>query len=714
MMPNNTGGNPPSLSSSFSQQTGQPPQLTLMPSPNSQLYNYNDNDSMTISSEQPSTLTLPVGYQNNNNPPSSAHQIRHQRLSGRSSTGSLTIDGQQYLSNLQQGSTGLGGGMQSLQQQQQQLQQQHWDNESTYSDSKSSSPHPSFYDGVTSARSSGFSNPRNSQNNLSLQLDRVSSRDERDSSSNMMTMGGGGGLGGGEGRGSGSGTGFMLGGQQLLSLLQNRIVSIPVPTLRFDRLGSLLWTGTNTFLYDFDELQRTTHHTTFYLIDELKLKSFFVNLLNNNRIPEEEFDFNGVFRSVIPEQAVSMGLTSMDRVRRPCVLLSFFPLFILFIFQKKLLQKSGAIITTWNQVDFPQLKLFMNGWKAQSNSKFLTAAAGLIPEAPNEPVLSPTQSMSESFNIGSSPSDLTKGRMSKRRTSGAIELKKDSMRNIQDIANMRLGIGIPAVSNNTSRGQSMISVKSELSPVNNNERTSSLDFANLTTPSLSLIDYWYLLRNSNLGMDNVNHPRTNFGKGIIAFERSNEIGLIIRANAKFNIPEDIWCLFYMEDATNYFLEQQRRNLESAVPPVVVSSSSSSSSSNSSLLQSSFGAFLMQLLPQTRILFQYLQHEQAYQQVNMRQQQQQSHHLPFQFNSMQSGNHFGFSFLFSSLFHSINVFILFYRLGIAISYYSHRTEGMNSSNPLQVISETGPPAALNNSQYRTIGTLDQNFQQILSR
>jgi hypothetical protein len=40
--------------------------------------------------------------------------------------------------------------------------------------------------------------------------------------------------------------------------------------------------------------------------------------------------------------------------------------------------------------------------------------------------------------------------------------------------------------------------------------------------------------------------------------------------------------------------------------------------------------------------------------------------------------------------------------------------MNSSNPLQAVSETGPPAALNNSQYRTIGTLDQNFQQILSR
>lgn len=99
---------------------------------------------------------------------------------------------------------------------------------------------------------------------------------------------------------------------------------------------------------------------------------------------------------------------------------------------------------------------------------------------------------------------------------------------------------------------------------------------------------------------------------------------------------------------------------------------------------SFGAFLVHLLPQTRILYQYLQHEQAYQQVNMRQQ----HHMPFQFNSMQSG--------------------------ITISYYSHRTEGLAISNPLQSVNESGPPAALNTSHYRTIGTLDQNFQQILSR
>ena len=75
-----------------------------------------------------------------------------------------------------------------------------------------------------------------------------------------------------------------------------------------------MWTGTNTFLYDFDDLQRTTHHITFYLVDELKLKTFFVNVLTQNRVSEEEFDFNGVFRFCIPEQIVALGLTSIDKV----------------------------------------------------------------------------------------------------------------------------------------------------------------------------------------------------------------------------------------------------------------------------------------------------------------------------------------------------------------------------------------------------------------
>jgi hypothetical protein len=214
----------------------------MMPNNN----NLNDDTSMTVVSNS----DFPT-------------QPRQQRLSGRS-TGSNIADGSSYLTNIQ-------------------TSQMVWENESTYSDSKSSSPHPSFYE-AHSGRSSGLSIPRTGLN----QLDRTSSRDEGSAGMNQ--------------------------GQQAFYVLQTRIINVPVPTIRFDRIGSLMWTGTNTFLYDFDDLQRTTHHITFYLVDELKLKTFFVNVLTQNRVSEEEFDFNGVFRFCIPEQIVALGLTSIDKV----------------------------------------------------------------------------------------------------------------------------------------------------------------------------------------------------------------------------------------------------------------------------------------------------------------------------------------------------------------------------------------------------------------
>jgi hypothetical protein len=536
----------PFLPSSHSQQQQQQQQ---------QQWNYYDNDSMTISSEQQSSYSFSMTASKASPP------ARQPRVSGgggnRSSVGSLTIEDQQYLSNLQQ----------------QQQQQGYGDNDSIYSpNSKNNSPHPSFYDGVTSTRSSGFS----SSNNPNAQL----------SSSVQKSQ---------------------------LSVLQNRILSIPVPTLRFDRLGSSLWNGTNTFLYDFEELQRTTHHTTFYLIDELKLKGFFMNLLPRTAGEDDFNDFNSIFRFVIPQQAVTtLGLTSLE----------------------KIFQKSGAIITTWKQLDFPQLKVFMNGWKAQQSSvvsKGLPNSAALaLPVREQE-----EQSTGDPFHIGSTPPPNdqmnTKGgaRLTKRRTSG--EIKKDEMKNLQEMASLRLGITIPSVppSNNTSRSQSLATVKSDSSPMNNNnshsnDRNSGLmDFGGVSTaPALSLIDYWYLLRSSQLGMEK--SSSNTIGKGMIAFERSNEIGFILRANAKFGIPEDIWCLFYMEDTMNYFLEQQKN-----------------CSSASTSLQMSFAAFLMHLLPQTRVLFQYLQHEQAVNSMRQQQQPTQAHHLPFQFNSIQSGNSLSF-------------------------------------------------------------------------
>jgi hypothetical protein len=108
------------------------------------------------------------------------------------------------------------------------------------------------------------------------------------------------------------------------------------------------------------------------------------------------------------------------------------------------------------------------------------------------------------------------------------------------------------------------------------------------------------------------------------------------------------------------------------------------------LQHSFVAFLMHLLPQTRILLQYHIHEQ--------QQQQQ------QINAIKSGgSNFAFNVLSS---------------GITISYHAHKLDSSSPSNSFHFSNFAnnggGPPPALSNSHYRTIGTIDQHFQQILSR
>jgi hypothetical protein len=157
--------------------------------------------------------------------------------------------------------------------------------------------------------------------------------------------------------------------------------------------------------------------------------------------------------------------------------------------------------------------------------------------------------------------------------------------------------------------------------------------------------------------------------------------MIIRANTKYHITEDIWCLFYLEDAVNYFMETLSLQRKSG--------GEGSSAASSSSFDTSFAAFLVHLLPQTRILLQYLHHQQQ-------QQQQQATFLGTTSSSITG------SFSFPSP-------------TITISYHSHRVDNTagslaSSVNPL----DNGPPQPVTNSFYRTIGTIDQDFQRILSR
>lgn len=189
--------------------------------------------------------------------------------------------------------------------------------------------------------------------------------------------------------------------------------------------------------------------------------------------------------------------------------------------------KSGAVVTAWTQADFPQMKIFVNGWKAQSIQS--SNSVGVPPPPPTEdtlPVLSPTNSMManmETFNIGSSPADGK--RLSKRRSSSNIDLKKDiaqssAIKSAMGLMNPQAGN--PSSSNN-SRGQSM-SGKSELSPMATEMRNPvdlSSAFSPNAPPALSMIEYWNLLRNQQLGSEN--SAARSPGRGIIVFERSAEV-----------------------------------------------------------------------------------------------------------------------------------------------------------------------------------------------
>jgi hypothetical protein len=105
--------------------------------------------------------------------------------------------------------------------------------------------------------------------------------------------------------------------QQLLFIMQNHFISIPIPSLRFDRIGSFSWNGINTLLYDFDDLQKSCHHiNNFYLIDENKLKSFLIqhHLMRNphsNAVSSNDEDFMNTFKFVLPENSsMTLGLNS--------------------------------------------------------------------------------------------------------------------------------------------------------------------------------------------------------------------------------------------------------------------------------------------------------------------------------------------------------------------------------------------------------------------
>lgn len=150
--------------------------------------------------------------------------------------------------------------------------------------------------------------------------------------------------------------------------------------------------------------------------------------------------------------------------------------------------------------------------------------------------------------------------------------------------------------------------------------------------------------------------------------------MVVRANAQYGIVEDLWCLYYPDDALQQFLATAQQY------------------DAQDRLAQSFAAYLMQLLPQTRQLMKYL--------------------LP-------PGT--GADAAAASSF---------WQGPMTVSYYSHTffpgsssttntptTHHISNSlgNSQQHCSTMGPPLAPTSMQmYRTLGSIDQNAHLLLSK
>ena len=198
------------------------------------------------------------------------------RTSNRSSGGSLTIE----TANNMYGSYGVAG----------MNANQFRDDDSINSDSISTasrSPYPSFHEqGRNSGANSIRQHAAGSGNNLNISNISANNVEEN----NIID----------------------------LQTVTRNAVNVAVPSLRFDRVGALRWNSTNTFLYDFDALQHSTHRTSFYLVDEMKLKNFLVELMSqsNQLLPGYAESLNqGVFQLSLSYMQAASGLSSIEKVR---------------------------------------------------------------------------------------------------------------------------------------------------------------------------------------------------------------------------------------------------------------------------------------------------------------------------------------------------------------------------------------------------------------
>lgn len=245
------------------------------------------------------------------------------RTSNRSSQNSLSLDTsmhQSYFQQLQQQHANFPSGNQGS-------SNNDTESVSDTASSASRSPHPSFVDFSTSARSSGAMNFRymnSSSLNVSEDTANPNGNDTplRSAAPSMDNYN----YYYPHVRGAPSPSHSQ---QQQQQPQAPAVPPQPVSALRFDRNGILSWTATSSLLYDFESLRQAANQATFYLVDEVKLKRFIAQeiLLKNNgnqqqqqpAMSEEEILRASTFHMNISYVQAASGLGSVDKVCHPCL-----------------------------------------------------------------------------------------------------------------------------------------------------------------------------------------------------------------------------------------------------------------------------------------------------------------------------------------------------------------------------------------------------------
>eukprot|EP01031_Cornospumella_fuschlensis_P024478 gene24478-29584_t len=291
---------------------------------------------------------------------------------------------------------------------------------------------------------------------------------------------------------------------------------IPFHAMKFERIGVYVYRGLTSPIFDLDPLLGSGTSAGVCMSTPLYLVD--EEALAEHLGPRGD---SGMVQVTLTPQLLAIGVNSLE----------------------KLLLRAGALVTSWSPADLPQARWFLDSYRNHC----------LFSSTQQSAHASTLANSSYTFSMGAHPSQTNANTAAapnaservRRRTTGTQELKRDlALLQLEHRGSAESAMHNPSSSNNTE--------------------ASSLP---------SLLAFWGMVA-GGMGMG----TGARKGRGVLVYERSSEVGLIVRASAAHNLPYDVWCTYYPDD----------------LPPLLASNGNGSG-------VVSFAHLLQQLLPQTRVL-----------------------------------------------------------------------------------------------------------------